>query len=175
MRDGALSKTMKVIQAIALGVPIVTDKWLFDSAKADGLLDLSSYKPSVAKQEKEWHFDLAKVWGVAQTPFKSYNVYFTPALKKTYTNFREMDRVCQIVGANVISKRTGNSNKMIVLAKEEDDPDADKMIEEGQTCYHKDLLTTSILRGTLNLESDEFKIKAKPAQGTRRRGPRKST
>ncbi|XPT01844.1 hypothetical protein M3J09_010970 [Ascochyta lentis] len=175
VRDVGLAKTMKVIQAIALGIPIVTDRWLSESAKSEAFLDLSSYKPSVAQQEKEWGFDFEKVWGVAQTPFKGYAIYFTPALKKTYTDFRDMDRVCQTVGAKVVAKRTGKSGKVIVLAKEEDDPDADKMIEDGETCYHKDLLTTSILRGTLDLDSDEFKITAKPAGGPRRKGPRKST
>ncbi|KAJ4364907.1 hypothetical protein N0V95_000554 [Ascochyta clinopodiicola] len=175
VRDVGLAKTMKFIQAIALGIPIVTDRWLSESAKSEAFLDLSSYKPSVAQQEKEWGFDLEKVWGVAQTPFKGYAIYFTPALRKTYTNFREMDQVCQTVGAKVVSKRTDKSGKIIVLAKEEEDPDADKMIEDGEMCYHKDLITNSILRGTLDLDSDEFKITAKPATGPRRKGPRKST
>lgn len=175
MRDGGLAKTMKVIQAIALGIPIVTDKWLAESAKADGFLDLSMFKPSVAKQEKEWGFNLEKVWGVAQTPFRGYAIYFTPALRKTYTNFREMDRACQTLGAKVIAKRTSKHDRVIVLAAEEEDPDAAKMIEDGEACYHKDLLTTSVLRGTLDLDSDEFKIKANHAKGPRRKGPRKST
>lgn len=166
---------MKVIQAVALGIPIVTDKWLSESAKTEAFLDLSSYKPSVAQQEEEWGFHLEKVWGAAQTPFKGYAIYFTPSLRKTYTNFREMDRVCQTVGAKVVSKRNGKNDKTIVLAREEDDPDADKMIENGETCYHKDLLTTSILRGTLDLNSNEFKIRVKPTGGPRRKGPRVST
>ncbi|KAJ4370207.1 hypothetical protein N0V86_008944 [Didymella sp. IMI 355093] len=174
VRDSGLSKTMKVIQAVALGVPIVTDKWLMDSAKAEGLLDLASFKPSVVKQEKEWNFNLEKVWGIPQTPFKGYALYFTPALKKTYTNFREMEKACQTLGAKLVSKRTSKNDRIIVLATEEDDLEAEKMIEDGEPCYHKDLLTTSILRGNLDLDSDEFKIKAKQA-GPRRKGQRKST
>lgn len=167
---------MKVFQAIALGIPIVTDKWLSDSAKADGFLDLSSYKPAVAQQEKEWGFSLEKVWGTAQTPFKGYCIYFTPTLRKTYTNFREIERVCQTAGAEVTTtKRHSKNNTTIVLAAEEDDSDAARMIEEGETCYHKDLVTTSILRGELDLEVDEFKIGAKQAAPSRRKGPRKST
>jgi hypothetical protein len=165
---------MKLIQAIALGVPIVTDKWLFDSAKTEHFLDLSPYKPSVPEQEKEWGFDLGKVWAEAQTPFNGYAIYFTPALKKTYTNFREMERVCQTAGAKVASKRASKNDKIIVVAKEDEDPDAEKMIEDDETCYAKDLLTTSILRGNLNLDSDEFKIATKSAGGARRKRPRKS-
>jgi hypothetical protein len=167
---------MKVIQAIALGVPIVTDKWLFDSAKAEAFVDLSSYKPSVPEQEKEWGFSLGKVWGAAQSPFKGYSLYFTPALKKSYNNnLKEMERVCQTVGAKVVTKRTSKTAKIIVLASDEEDPDAEKTIEDGEACYHKDLLTISILRGALDLESDEFKITAKPTKGPRRKGARKST
>jgi hypothetical protein len=175
VRDGGLVKTMKVFQAIALGVPIVTDKWLTDSAKSDEFLDLTAYKPSIAQQEKDWKFKLENVWGAAQTPFKGYSIYFTPSLKKTYTSFREIDRVCQTVGAKVVAKHTSKNEKMIVLATEEEDPDAEKMIQDGETCYRKDLLTTSILRGTLDLDSDEFKIKQQNAEVPRKRASRKST
>ncbi|KAH6625301.1 hypothetical protein C7974DRAFT_376839 [Boeremia exigua] len=174
VRDGGLAKTMKVFQAIALGIPIVTDKWLTDSAKAESFLDLSSYKPAVVQQEKEWGFSLEKVWGTAQTPFKGYCIYFTPALKKTYTNFREMERVCQTVGAEVTAKRPSKNKNNIVLAMEEDDPDAERMIQDGEACYHKDLVTTSILRGRIDLGGDEFRIKAKHAGPTRKKGPRKT-
>ncbi|KAJ8109377.1 hypothetical protein OPT61_g7503 [Boeremia exigua] len=175
VRDGGLAKTMKVFQAIALGIPIVTDKWLLDSAKAEGFLDLSSYKPAVAQQEADWGFSLEKVWGAAQTPFKGHCIYFTTALKKTYTNFSEMQRVCQTVGAEVALKRPSKADNLIVLASEEDDPEAEKMIEDGETCYYKDLVTTSILRGKLDLDDGEFKIKAKHTGPSRRKGPRKTT
>jgi hypothetical protein len=164
---------MKVIQAVALGVPIVTDNWLSESARADGLLDLASFKPSVTKQEKDWNFSLEKVWGVPQNPFTGYALYFTPALKKTYTNFHEMEKACQTLSAKLVPKRTSKNDKIIVLAAEDGDSEVDKMIEDGEPCYHKDLLTTSILRGSLDLDSDEFKIKAKQA-GPRRKGQRKS-
>ncbi|KAJ4993326.1 hypothetical protein SVAN01_01301 [Stagonosporopsis vannaccii] len=175
VRDGELVKTMKIFQAIALGIPVVTDKWLFDSAKAGDFLDLSSYKPSITQQEEEWNFSLDRVWGTAQTPFKGYCIYFTPALRRTYTNFREIERVCQTVGAEVSVKRTNKNRTTIVLAKEEDDPDVAKIVEDGEICYHKDLLTTSILRGKLDLDDYEFKIRAKRAAELRRKGPRKST
>ncbi|KAF3047019.1 hypothetical protein E8E12_010466 [Didymella heteroderae] len=173
VRDGGLSKTMKVIQAVALGVPIVTDRWLTESAKADGLLDLASFKPSVAEQEDEWKFSLEKVWGVPQNPFIGYALYFTPALKKTYKNFREMEKACQTLSTQLVPKRTSKNDKIIVLAAEDGDPEAEKMIEDGEPCFHKDLLTTSILRGKLDLQSDEFKINAKQA-GPKRKGQRKS-
>ncbi|KAL1655422.1 hypothetical protein SLS61_001885 [Didymella pomorum] len=174
IRDGGLQRTMKVIQAVALGVPIVTDKWLGESARADGLLDLASFKPSITKQEKDWNFSLEKVWGVPQNPFTGYALYFTSALKKTYVNFREMEKACQTLSAKLVSKRTSKNDKVIVLSAEDGDSEADKMIEDGEPCYHKDLLTTSILRGSLDLDSDEFKIKAKQA-GPRRKGQQRKS
>lgn len=168
-------KTMKVFQAIALGVPIVTDRWLLDSAKKGEFLDLVAYKPSLAQQEKDWNYDLDTVWGVVQTPFKGYSIYFTPALKRTYNNFREIERVCHTVGAKIVAKHTGKHENVIVLATEDEDPDAEKLIEKGEMCFHKDLLTMSILRGSVDLVSNEFKIRQQNTGGTRKRAPRKST
>lgn len=54
------------------------------------------------------------------------------------------------------------SDKFIILATEDDDKDAEKLMsEEGIVCYTRDLVPFSILRGLLDLESDEFKIKVR--------------
>lgn len=46
----------------------------------------------------------------------------------------------------------------IVLALESGDLDAPILVEKGAICYCKDLVTTSILRGKLELDSGEFRI-----------------
>lgn len=46
----------------------------------------------------------------------------------------------------------------IVLALESGDLDAPTLVEKGAVCYCKDLVTTSILRGKLELDSGEFRI-----------------
>lgn len=149
---------MKLLEAVALGIPIVTDKWLLDSAKAGQFLALHDYQPSVLQQEKEWNFQLDKVWGKPQSPFDGYTMYFTPDLQKSYSDFSEIREVCKTVGAKVASKKTSKGEKFIVLAKEDKDKEVEKWIQDGVTCYTKDLLTNSILRGEVDLDSQEFVI-----------------
>ncbi|KAJ4376216.1 hypothetical protein N0V83_001498 [Neocucurbitaria cava] len=166
VRQGTLTKTMKLLEAIALGIPIVTDKWLLDSAKAGHLLALREHRPSVSKQEEEWNFKLDKVWGTPQAPFEGYTIHFTPELRKSYADFKEIEQVCETVGAKVATKKPSRDEKLVVLAKGDKDKELAKLMQEGFTCYTKDLLTNSILRGQVDLDSDEFMINAGAAVST---------
>jgi len=160
VRDGGLQKKPKVLYAIARGIPIVIDKWLLDSAKAARFLPLSAYKPSVSKQEKEWNFSLDGVFGQPQTPFEGYNIHFTKSLKATFESFSEIEIVCKAAGAkDVTSTRANKTGNSIVLANnDDDDAELQKLIKEGTTCFTKDILIYSILRGVLDLDSNDFKI-----------------
>ncbi|USP78160.1 hypothetical protein yc1106_05434 [Curvularia clavata] len=180
VRDGELQKKTKVLYAIARGIPIVTDMWLLDSAKEGRILPLSGYKPSTSKQEAEWKFTFDNVFGQPQTPFEGYNIHFTKSLKAVYESFSEVAAVCKAAGANnVTSTRMNTTGDNIVLANNyDDDLEAQKLMKDGVTCYTKDLFTYSIFRGSVDLESDEFKIKAPddstPSKEKKKRG-RKST
>lgn len=156
VRPGTLTKTMKFLQSVALGIPIVTDTWLLDSAKAGHFLSFTNYKPHAPMQEEEWNFQLDKVWGKPQAPFEGYTIHFTPELRKSYADFKEIEQVCKTVGAKVSAKKPSKNDKLIVLAKEDKDKEAEKFMLDGITCYSKDLLTNSILRGQVDLDSDEF-------------------
>jgi hypothetical protein len=80
--------------------------------------------------------------------------------------------VCKAAGAKVTNaKKQIQDDNTIVIAREEDDPEAEKLIQDSVTCYTKDLLTTSILRGKVELNSNEFKIGAE----ARKKRARKST
>ncbi|KAF2126941.1 hypothetical protein P153DRAFT_368961 [Dothidotthia symphoricarpi CBS 119687] len=162
VKDGALNKTMKLLQSLALGIPIVTDKWLLESARATHFLALSDYQPLVPEQEREGNFELGKVWCKPQSTFKGYTVYFTPSLRSTHPAFAELEQVCKSVGAKV-TKKIGKGEQLIVLGTDEHDKEAEALMGEGVVCYNKDLLTNTILRGELDLNSDEFKIKTKAA------------
>jgi hypothetical protein len=138
---------------------------------------LASYKPSFPEQEEEWKFDFAKVWNQPQTIFEGYTIYFTTGFKDK----SQYGSVCKAAGAKVTSsKKQIQDDNTIVIAKEEDDPEAEKLIQDSVTCYTKDLLTTSILRGKVELGSNEFKIgegaEAVEARvETRKKRARKST
>ncbi|KAF2122721.1 hypothetical protein BDV96DRAFT_639289 [Lophiotrema nucula] len=177
VRDGPLKKSMKLLLCIALGIPIVTDEWLKHSAKQGKLLALEFYMPSVPDQEKEWNTSLDEVLGNKQdTLFNGYTIYFTPTLKKAYHPFSEAEDVCRAAGAvKAASKITKDLNleNTIVLASDEDD-DAVALAENGFSCYTKDLLTLSILRGKLDLDSEDFKIIPRNSQPKKKGRPRKS-
>ena len=165
---GPLSKTMKLLQSIALGIPIVTDKWLIDSSKANHFVAIEHYKPQIKAQEQEWNFSLERIWGKKQnTLFQGNTVYFTPTLKSAYKNFTEMEEVCRAVGARRVISRPASGKDVdaadtIRMASEEEDEDADKLMRDGHACFTRDLLPNSIMRGKLDLDNDEFRIQAPP-------------
>ncbi|KAF2029196.1 hypothetical protein EK21DRAFT_68116 [Setomelanomma holmii] len=163
IRDGNLPKTPKVLLAITTGTPIVTDKWLTDSAKAGHFLAAKAYRPSTPKQEKDWKFKLESVIGHPQTPFAEFTIHFTTGLHAAYKVFTEIEQVCKAAGAAKVTKKKKKINpddNVIVLAVEEGDEEAEMLIREGVACYNRDLLPLSIFRGALDLDSDEFKLTA---------------
>jgi hypothetical protein len=176
VRDGELHKTPKLLAAIAFGTPIVTDKWLIDSAKAGHFVSVSAYRPSAPKQEREWNVKFDQILGHAQTPFDGYTIHFTKNLKALYSPFTEIEQVCQAAGAKkVTSSRMDKVGNIIVLAKDEDDGEVEKLKQEGIMCYNRDLITHSIFRGSVDLDSSEFKIGPETAatnapKGTKKKG-----
>ncbi|KAI8943115.1 hypothetical protein NX059_001146 [Plenodomus lindquistii] len=166
IRDGELAKTPKLLLSIARGIPIVTDKWLMDSAKAGHFLDTNAYIPSAPKQEKEWDIQLDRVIGRPQTPFEGYTIHFTKAVKDTYGAFTEIETVCKAAGAKKTIASTARLSKdgmSIVIAINDGDAELEKLLQDGVTCYYKDLIPQSILRGVLDLDSAEFKIEVDTA------------
>jgi hypothetical protein len=176
-KDGDLRKTPKVLLAIAHGIPIVTDKWLLDSAKATHFLSVSAYKLSAPKQEKHWNFKLDDILAQPQTPFEDHTIHFTKSLKAYYKPFTEIEAVCKAAGAKVTSSRMKKTGDSIVLALDNEDPEAQKLMQDGVKCYHRDLIAYSIVRGSLDLDSDEFRIGGGAAESPKekKRKGRKST
>jgi hypothetical protein len=75
--------------------------------------------------------------------------------------FLELKELALLVGANAvhpkIPKGAEHSPKTLVLASEHD-KDASLLEEAGWTCYSKDVISLSILRGRFDHESGEFKF-----------------
>ncbi|KAF2000969.1 hypothetical protein P154DRAFT_522231 [Amniculicola lignicola CBS 123094] len=175
VRDGPLRKSMKLLSSIALGIPIVSDKWLKDSATRGVFLPLQNYVPSVPEQETEWNFSMSEIWSTPQSDlFNAKIIYFTLALRATYERFAEVEHVCKAAGAKRVISKPGkdvqekDAKDTIILAIEQDDDDAIVLAEKGMVCYSKDLLTLSILRGDVDLHSEEFKLKLMSSQGKKK-------
>jgi hypothetical protein len=147
------------LQAIAAGTPIVTDNWLFDSAKANRFLSVEAYKPQSPEQEEEWNIKLDNIIGQPQTPFEGYTLHFTTSAHAKYSPFTDIEHVCKTAGVEriTIKKKIGKKGKIVVIAAEKDDKEAEKFVQDGFPCYYRGILPMSIIRGTFDLDSDEFK------------------
>ena len=165
--DNHLKKTSKLLLSIALGKPIVTDAWVIQSSKAEKLLDTDPFVPDDPEREEEWGFTLreANSRNNRRSLFSGKILYFTPALKKEYgSSFKEIEGLMKVVGADhVISKPPRELDEddgpnIIAVGLEHGDLDVVGLLEHKRTCFNKDLLSLSILRGKLDLESDEFRI-----------------
>ncbi|TKA75362.1 hypothetical protein B0A49_03333 [Cryomyces minteri] len=147
---GEVKTTGKVLLSLAFGKTVVTDEWVSKSSDAKSC------------------FTQPKI------------LYFTPSLRKDYGGgFKEIEKIAKAVGAaRVISKpprelpaiSNGTSEpETIVLALEHGDSEVSILSEKGWTCYRKELLSNSILRGHLDLASDEFKIQPSASQQKKRK------
>lgn len=164
---GELKKTAKVISAIASGKPVVFDTWAKESANKKELLDPTPYLASHTKHKKAWGITLAEAIDLGKQglkPFAEFVVCITPALKQQLGSaFQEIKQVAEIGGAAKVLGRapTGRDNRSTTLVvATDDDPKLVQLAQEGWRCYRKDLITISVLRSALDLESDEFLIGA---------------
>jgi hypothetical protein len=157
-----------------LGVRLVTDKWLVDSSRKKKFQDPEQYIPKAPKQEKEWGFSLREVWGKPHQFLKDHTVYFTSALVKTFQDFSEIQQLVRHAGAKKVvrSGRYAGSakpgDKVVVLGLEEDDVECAALLKGGCTVYNRDIVAASILRGSIELDSDEFKINPGGASSPKR-------
>jgi len=163
---------------MAKGIPIVTDKWLTDSARKKKYMEPIDYIPKVPKQEKEWGFKLKDAWGSRRhVLLHGYTVYFTSALSKTYDDFAEVEQLYRLCGAKKVHKsaRSAGSAKdgedVIIFGLEDKDVECDTLLKAGCTVYNRNTLASGILRGHVDLKSDEFKIKP-PGQPEPTNSPR---
>ncbi|KAF1983174.1 hypothetical protein K402DRAFT_396882 [Aulographum hederae CBS 113979] len=160
---GELKKTSKLLIAFALGCPIVRDEWATKSWRAKKLVDIKGFLPKSPKMEKEWGFKMSDTVGKGrQRLFKGKTVYMTPGLKRDYGGgYKDVVKIIQACGGSVISKAARNlveNDDTIVIGLEDGDRDAEALAEDGWTCYSKEILSLSIIRGELDLEDDEFVI-----------------
>ena len=180
MGKSGLRKTGKLLLSIALGMRIVTDEWFFASSKAERLLNTDAFIPHDPDREKEWGFSMSAIVGKPQRNLlEGKTLYITPALKKDYGKggFKEIEEIAKTVGVEkVISKpaRDVKDADYITLALQNGDLDAATLHEYGRKCFHKDLLSNSILRGHLDLDSDEFKVEPPSSQPKRTKKKRNS-
>lgn len=140
---------------------------------ADQFLSVQDYRPSVSEQESEWNFSLKDISGTPQRPFEGRTIHFTSKLQAQYAAFAEIEQVCLAAGASRVTKRKPSKDS-IVLGAEDGDEEVAKFMEDGSTCYGRDLIPMSIFRGALDLDSEEFRIKDAASKSKKSKKGRKS-
>lgn len=167
---GQLVKSYKLLTTVALGLPVICDAWLRDSALASQLLDHKDYKP-VAKATDKKQVERGLLSSTNSSPrtklLHGKTLYVTPALKREYgRDFANIETLTKLLGGNIISKSHRGvdiKHTHIILGSEKNtDPDAVYMLDEGHDVYNRDFLSYVILRGELDFNASEYKMEVPP-------------
>jgi hypothetical protein len=166
---GSLKTTSKILKAVALGKPIISDEWVRQSLKKDAVLDPTKF---LAQDEcAEQQMEAPATWSHGTNPpradlFGGRTVYMTPALKKSLgAGFNEIRGLVKLLGARDATSFPVNggtdvkADKYVVLGLETGDEDGAGLFRSGVPVYSKDLVSVAILRGQLDL-GDEFRFDA---------------
>jgi hypothetical protein len=163
---GELKRTSKLTISVALGKTIVTDDWIINSERAGYFLDPAPYLPQDPAREQAWGFNLGEAIQRGREKVRvleGWSVYFTPSLSKELgETIKELQHMAYAAGASSVQTRlplvAAEGFTDSLLLGSESDKDASELIDLGWKLYSKDLLSLSILRGRLDLDSDEFRL-----------------
>lgn len=180
--SGELKKTTKLILSVALGKTVVTDKWVVDSSQAGFLVDPTPYLPSDPAREELWGFNLQAAIERGKEGvqvFEGWTIYLTPSLKKELKDPKELQQIAVAAGAEEVilhgptkPAKNVSGNSLVLGSSEHDDDAAAGLAKKGWTLYDKEIISLSMLRGTLAIDSDEFKLDA-PVSSQKSNGRRK--
>lgn len=165
-----LKKTCNLVLAVMLGKQVITKDWVVQSVTKGELLDHRDFLARDPIKEAEWETDLGEAiergrQGVK--PFLDFAVHFTPAAKKELgKGFTDLKEIATLAGAKSVQATLPRKSslaqgpKSIIIALP-DDGDLPALEDGGWKSYSKDIVTLSVLRGTLDVNSDEFLIRRK--------------
>ena len=165
-----LKKTSKVILAVLLGKDIVTDSWVTDSVKGHDLLSIVPYLARHPKTEADWGISLEQAIYRGKKGLKvlqDYIIHFTPSAKKELgkNGFDEVKEIVKCAGAKNVSsslpKKSPEEAPSTIVVATPDGKEVADLHKLGWKAYVKDIISLSVLRGKLDLESEEFLIKDK--------------
>lgn len=170
VKDNELVKSSSLLQAILHGMHIVNEGWLIAVHRSRALIDPAQFVPSDPDHELEWSFEISSAVRRGREGFprllEGITVWLTVRLKHSLTNkiVRDLSNVASGLGAaNIkhgIPKTRVQPDRMtdLVIGIEED-PQAAEVGRLGHKLYEKEILTMAVLRGMLELDSADFKVK----------------
>lgn len=162
-----LKKTSKLIIAVIMGKDIIKDSWVIDSVKANELLSVVPYMARDREKEADWKFSLDEAIYRGKQGLKvlqDQTILFTPSAKKELgkNGFDELKEIVKCAGAKSVTsalpKKSPGETRLTIVIGTRSDTDVAGLHKLGWRAYVKDMLSLSVLRGNLNLESDEFLI-----------------
>jgi len=168
-KGAELKKTSNLILAAASGKPIITDEWISRSAAKGELLDFHAFFAKDPKREAEWGTTLSEAIARGKQgvkPLLGYTVYFTPSAKQELgkKGFSDMKEIAVHAGADCIKAnvpRKSSESPMSMVIAANDDNELPTLEERFWKAYSKEIITLSVLRGCLDLESAEFLVSIK--------------
>ena len=155
---GELATTAKILRTLAQGKVVVTEEWVRMSVKADQLLDPDSFV----------HSNIRNLGADRPNLLSGKTLWFTRKLVKEYgagwSSINDLGKDAgarNVYGGKAHDGEMRDREKNVIFFGSEDDVDVRELMKEhGKVVYHKDMLSQSILRGELDLESDEFRLDA---------------
>ncbi|KAK7530688.1 uncharacterized protein J3D65DRAFT_639220 [Phyllosticta citribraziliensis] len=185
--SGQLIKSFKLLMSVILGKPIISDEWVLKSLNAKKLVDPDDFITTNAPSEWRWgktKEDVAKALRRDRSKlFEGLDIFITPKLKKDYgAAYKDIEKLLKETGASTVASKQARSqdpsSTTVVIGSENDDADVAKLSDSGDewSCFSKELISMTILRGQLDLDSNEFKLRsAKSGKKAGRPGrPKKS-
>ena len=167
--NGELKRTSKLTLAVLLGKNIVTDKWVTDSFNAGRLLDPADYLPKDAHHEDKWQFSLRAAVERGKQGlkiFRNWTLYLTPNfVRDAKVATKELAHMARTAGAKVFPNKlpmlfSTQTQYTLIVGADYDDQEFE-LSERGWTLYSKEIISLSILRGRLEVDNEDFRIKSR--------------
>ncbi|KAL5561579.1 hypothetical protein UlMin_031326 [Ulmus minor] len=150
------ARTKNMLEAIALGKPVVTHLWLESCGQANCFIDERNYILRDSKKEKEFGFSMpVSLARASQHPLlKDHRVLVTSTIKpdkEMITNLVkaaqgqpvENDQICALKAKNI-------SNDLLILSCTEDHSICRPFLEKGVAAYSSELLLNGIVTQKLD-------------------------
>lgn len=179
---GELKKTGSLVLAVISGKEVITDDWISTSISKGELLDPRSFLARDPTKEAEWKIDLSEAIERGKRgikPFLDSSFFFTPAAKKDLgKGFTDLKAIAMHAGAKSVQvsipkkpSQLGDKSQTFIIAAQ-DDGELPALEEAGWRSFNKDIITLSVLRGTVDVEGNEFliqrQIESNPANSNKR-------
>lgn len=179
---GELKKTGSLVLAVVFGKEVITDDWISTSISKGELLDPRSFLARDPTKESEWKINLSEAIERGKRgikPFLNSSFFFTSAAKKDLgKGFTDLKAIAMHAGAKSVQvsipkkpSQLDDKSKTFIIAVQ-DDGELPALEDAGWRSFNKDIITLSVLRGTVDVEGNEFlvqrQIESNPASSNKR-------